>query len=502
MFLRDCSLVVFVSWPVEASLSSLFRGLEVCRCNTIYLISSKRRKDEVIRLASELLNCLSRLNVNVKSLPEIPDTDVSPELLPEVVKWFRVLAKRLCRDGYVCFTASSGSRLEVSSASISLERGCVDVIYVAFLWGPWLGSYYPFTPKPLQPAVLLHEGASVTCREAESSCFSQVLPHSVKGFNYLLNSLPELRRSTLEAQLIINSEKRVAGNPCLMTANSVTGRRGCMNECGRLIIEVRTNDAHIASECSDYCSWDKVVELVRDVVKQYEEITESGSSIGSCEVISMLLDASGFRQLTLAKASEGLTELKDVYGYILSDALEQVRQEAKALLDTCVIYKGIHTQLYEKRDLRTKLAIPACALVEMYEHIAQISGKGWGRIYRELRAELAKLLVKEIKSLINTIEREAIIKPCEVGIALASRRSNTIAITADELAYENLYREVSNVPAILANPKPLTEVKFLGNEYSRRVAYAYYAVAQLKAISKRLRHKLLRADMEVKVYME
>ncbi len=88
-----------------------------------------------------------------------------------------------------------------------------------------------------------------------------------------------------------------------------------------------------------------------------------------------------------------------------------------------------------------------------------------------------------------------------MGIALtASTRVGLIPVTADRATYENLLAREERIPAsILAEPAPINEVVFSERELSRRVTYAYYAVAQLKALSKLLARELSEAGASIKV---
>lgn len=77
------SCIVFYSSPIESSKTAIIRGLEVCCCNVVYIVSTMRRADE-IRSLCKVLNSLVR-NIEFKALPIIPDTNNSPELINEVV---------------------------------------------------------------------------------------------------------------------------------------------------------------------------------------------------------------------------------------------------------------------------------------------------------------------------------------------------------------------------------------------------------------------------------
>jgi len=487
--LRDCALAVFLSFPEEASLTALFRGLEVCACRNVLILSTKRRGGQARRLAEELNGVLGGLGIHVEALPSIPDVDSSPEDVPGVVTWFRrdFLRGRV-KGSPLCLMVSAGSRLEVSVAAISLERGLSNVAYVAFLWGPWRGTHYPYTPKPLEPLVGIHCRHGPACDELSgggAELSTRIVEAALKVVPPL--EAPRLRCATLEVQARLNAELPVASNPCVVTPE-VSGR-GCPGGCGPLSIEVTAGGGRVKlrAEADDYCSWDDVVDVVADLAKQYVEVRDKGV-LGEREdsIVSTILDLAGVRQLRVAEVSGALKgELSSFAGHALMGALHALSKGWVGVLDTNVLYKGIHVQALDYGvGNPPRVALPACAVIELYEHVAQVRHERDAKLGR-FRAEVAALVADLAKHLTPIVVREANAKPCEVGVALtASTRTGLVPVTADRAAYENLLSKEEGVPAsILAEPASINEVTFSERAASRKVTYAYYAVAQLKALS-------------------
>ena len=500
--LRDCVLVVFFSFPAEASLTALYRGLEVCGCRDVLILSTKRREAEVRELAERLGGELSGLGVRVVALPSVPDVDSTPEEVPGVVTWFRKnFLKGVVGGAPLCLMVSAGSRLEVSVASISLERDSSNVAYVAFLWGPWRGAHYPYTPKPLEPLAGIHCRDSPACDDLRGGGdrLGVRVVHVAERVTPPPKA-PTLRHATLMAQASINAELPVASNPCVVTPER--SGRGCPGGCGSLSIEISVEGVPpIRAEGSDYCSWNGVVDAVNVLAEQYLRLREAGKLDRLKDsIISTILDLAGVRQLRVVEVSGGLKgELNRFRGHALMEALHALPNGFMGVLDTCVLYKGIHVQALDYGiGNPPKVALPACALIELYEHAAQAT-HGRNPEQGKLKACVAPLLTELAKHLTPVTVREADAKPCEAGIALtASSRAGLIPVTADRAAYENLLSKEGGIPAsILAEPAPISEVRFSEREYSRRVTYAYYAIAQLKALS-RIMHRVLR-DLKVEI---
>ncbi len=463
------SCIVFYSHPRESSLTAIFRSLEVCCCSRVYVVSSRRRGGEV----KELLKVLKRLvpNVEFKALSIIPDVETDPKGISEVIK---VLRNEPFIKESTCFIASAGSRLEVASLSTVIRRELTDIIYVSFLWGPWRGTYYPFTPRPTQVAYVLHPGS-----ELFSECSEGFL--RLDGLVELLSmeDVPVLRGEVLKSQLMIN---RDLSSKCLSTD-------GELSNCGRLRVAIRFRGRELVSaEVSDYCSWSDVIKLT-EVLSSGADDVMSKYGLGSKEyaIVNTLLNVSGTKLLVI-RDSIG----SDLRSYVGKALIELMRgYEGSLLIDTNVIYAGVHNYLHEEPRLASKLVVPLSTYVEMYDHQVHTDNDP----YRVLRAEVSKLLINELSHFKPVVRRDVVVTPSEVGIATTKEY---VAVTSDRRAFNNLYKLLGR-EAVLTESVPVAKVEFLSSEFSRRVAYSYYAIAQLRALGKLVSNSVRRLGIDVEV---
>jgi len=463
------SCVVFYSLPVEASKTAIIRGLETCCCEKVYVLSTSRHANQVKELC-RLLNRLIR-NVEFKALPIIPDVEESPELINEAV--IRLKKLGLGREP-TCFIASAGSRLEVVSMTLILDRSLTDVIYVSFLWGPWGGTYYPFTPKPIQLAHILHPGIEVF-----NSCTTRL---NVVGLEELLDLsvASRLRREVLKSQLIMNYE---LNTKCLAYEHSISCK------CPKLRVSISYGGRElIGIEISDYCSWNEVIRLCNDLNREVTSLCDSVGQDTLCSTLSTILNVSGIRLLTVKECMN--VKYINGEGMALIDFLRGINDVT--IIDTNLIYQGIHNYLYEYPTVSNIVSVPLSTYVELYDHQVHVSQ---ANLYTEVRAELSKLLLDELNHFRPRTEVRATVRPSEVSIALIPEG---VAVTSDRRAYERLYKWLGR-KSVLTEPRPLSNVRFKSNERSRRVSYAYYSIAQLKALSKLLNSVLRRHRLSIDV---
>ncbi len=462
------SCVVFYSLPAEASKTAIARSLEICCCDVVYVISTLRHKEEV----EALCRTLSKLvrDVEFKSLPVIPDVDRSPELIDEVTGKLENVVRSFGGRA-LCFTASAGSRLEVASLSLLLNKELTDVIYISFLWGPWRGSYYPFTPKPVQLAHVLHRGPGTF-----EACTREV---NLNALSELLRSeeLPKLRREVLKTQLVINSELR---SRCLSH-----GGLDCPGVSVKVVYKGREC---VSVEAENYCSWKDVVKLCTELSRAVDDLCSSTRDGSLCNVLSTILNTSGIRLLVVDECVG--VDCSEYRNLALADAVGKLNDYV--LVDTNVIYQGVHNYLYENPSLANSVLIPLSTYVELYEHQVHVDKS---RLRTKVRAELSKLLIEELKYFKLKSEVRATATPSEVGIALIDEG---IALTSDGRAYDSLYKWLGR-RAVKTKLLSVGEVKFLDSEWGRMVSYGYYALAQLRALSKILGRVLSELGISIQV---
>ena len=463
-------LIIFYSHPIEASLTALFRGLEVCNPDEVIIISTRRRGDEVRKLLGILKNIKFRI------FTSIPDIETSFNEIPQVIDHIKNIFKSLTYDE-ICFVSSAGSRIEVSALSMVLDRSKTTVLYVSFPWGPWTGSFYPYTPKPIQ---IVHE--------IHGSGVLPVVGFKISSINHGLIknlTLPSFRKDVLLTQFILNTQ--LAETPCYATRDSID----CM--CPTLYIDiVYKGMSRIHIRINNYCSWDNVIRSLDELAKG---VVEFKSTVHDeiYKILELMLKISGIYVPVIDECSFGCRDLKDV---ILIDSLDKINRNIIA--DTNIIYSGLHNQIYERENkIRRYLELPLCLYLELYEHQAQFKSP-----YTRIRSLIAQLLADEINFWKLPTNNYIAHKPCEVGIALELARSREcIAITADRHAYERLFRFM-NLESILVKPQILSKVKFLTNEKSRRASYAYYALAQFIALARRLSNELNKYTLRIEAKFE
>ncbi len=466
---HDKVLVVFYSYPIEASLTGIFRGYEVCSPKKIVVVSTRRRADDLDRLVEILKSVFS--DVEIVSMPILPDIETSIEEIPSFIDYVKKVIDAV--KGYdICFVISSGSRIEVVSFSMVVDRSLLHALYISFLWGPWRSSFYPYTPKPIQP---VHEVHSYGLKPTAQTIYVDDDTHSK-----LLRDVSILRRETLLTQYRFNLEN--SATPCYI------GRDYSECSCRSMKIEVfYGRSPRIIVEIDDYCSPDSILKALYKLAREAYEVSLPDPVK---KALNLLLNVSGVRLLAIEECSYGCQEDRDV---ALVDYIEKTRR--RIVVDTNVLYMGIHNQFYENEHIfRQYMAIPLCLYVEMYEHQAHPQDP-----YRRLRASLVKLLLEELNRLNPAIDTHAAYTPCEVGIALSKQRE-VVVVTADRHAYTNLFKTL-NVESILLKPVPISKTRFLHDENSRRISYAYYALSQLKALTKILRDELHSLGLSIEIAM-
>jgi hypothetical protein len=245
-------VVVFYSVPVEASLSALFRSLEVCGGDRVFVVSTARRGSD----AREVVSMFGQsVGVGAEPAPVFPDEDTAqPVEISRAVDIVKSVAGG-CEE--VCVDVSSGSRLEVAAAVAAFTQlGSAKIFYTSFAWGPWKGLFYPLTPKPIQRVYFLAP------RRGSLKPSTAVFQASAGDLLALAFAGSELRRRVAEAQY--NTNKQLDS---LCYADSEGFECSCMG----LEAVVYTGSAPaIRGEARDYCSWSDAVNAVAGVVEGFE----------------------------------------------------------------------------------------------------------------------------------------------------------------------------------------------------------------------------------------
>ncbi len=440
-------LLAFVSYPIEASISAVARGIEILEeLEGVAIVSTSAWIDKV----RALVEAIESVGLRARAYTEFPDPLVNPRgfSMDSASSYVKKVMSEL--GGEACIAVSSGSRLEVA-ISVAEALG-QPILYVSFGWGPWNGSFYPYTPRPIEIAYLA-KGARARERVEPS-----IVEKLGKAFEGLLGErkVPRLRRLALSTQLEMNAA---------IPSPLVDGYGG---ECPSLKIKVGTKRGSCIATASSYCDPSEVVKAVSEVGKCLLE--ESGKSFdsltGSRDPVTSLAT-------TVAEVS-GILLLVDENNELFVDSLPKFRASCSEVdVDTNVVFGGLHAQLYDKPSSVRDLLLPACVDLEIYRKLVEARGRE-----ELLEATLGQLALEEVKSFGLPRDLEASSVPCEASLYVSK---HSIA-TADRRAFERL---LSSKPcAKLLRLAPISEARMEPGYELRKASYAYYAVAQLGAIAK------------------
>ncbi len=453
-------IVVFASTPFEACLSAIARCLEsLDDVVGVAIVATREWKERIEILGKKLGECLG---IEVRSYTDFPDPLVNPSgfSMYEARRYVEKIGSELGKD--VALVVSSGSRLEVSIASLAMEPRAF--IYVSFGWGPWQGAFYPYTPRPIEPMYILGE---VKVRDRVDSDFVEKLAKALRDF--LPKSMPKLREMVLEAQVEINKE----------ILDPIAFPRKSRGACPRMTIRISCGSSSRSGSISEsvtivnVCDYREVVSKIgtlarnlrdkidRELSIAYTSILREGSRCAS--VVSTILGISGLETLVVRDGST----LVEALPHIFSSRGEKVA------IDTNVVYGGLHNQLYDKPDASKYLVYPACVELEIYRKL--VESRDPSQVFE---AYLGMLAHEELSSFPMTKDPQLHAIPCETALYV----SRYVVATADRRAYERLLSKRSERAELLER---VSTMKAIATSYElKKASYAYYAIAQLKAIEK------------------
>ena len=462
------TLVVFVSYPFEAALSAIARGIEVLDVDKLVLVSTSRWRSEVEALRSCLEGSVVRKVVVDYGFP---DPLIDPYSFGTDVARKRI-ENILGSEENVCIATSSGSHLEISTALEVLKPRCS--VYVMFGWGPWRGAFYPYTPRPLQLAYIDGE---YPARDRIDSSLTTKIADALRRF---LSLEPRFRRAVLEQQLAINMQIQ---HPLAFPYGSRYGSTGCLEVSISISIDGRTVVAHTID---DYCDMRKVVDGVTHIGRRIaetclEELSLSRSRKRASSSISLLSTIARFSGLLIPAASDSRRLLIDIAREI-GDAIA---------IDTNLVFDGIHSQLYEYPEVARRLVEPLCLELEVYTKLAEARDD-----VSRVEAEIGRIGIEELHSFPLVKDYSASYTPCEVSLYL----SRYIVATGDRVAYEGLLKKRRDGKTILIESLDLKSVD-MGSDTDivRRASYAYYAIAQLASLRKMFEKELARARIGIEI---
>lgn len=390
------------------------------------------------------------VSVKVRGLSEHAVAEYQEDPLP------RILRKTLFEDEEgIVLVSSAGRRLAASVALAGFDKNH-EIVHVNFYWGPWTGLYYPYTPRRLEPVIVMHSSLEARSWEQVETA-SNHLPN-LSSTNCTLpgvGTLTPLRCAMAEFARRLNRARGSVRGPPLTS------------KCGRLVLEVDTLGEWSADPCSHKSVGDLLYRLARAIHMWGNERDPNR--------LSQMLAWSGASPLHFSNGSP-----------------------KSIVADTSLIYHGIHNLVYEG----VSLAIPECAVAEIMSNVAEA-------VKRRRRDPQSFSTILAYHALGEARRRGASIvpsgpRPCDTGVTRIDPIlvDGAILATSDSGAY-NLWSvhpisRLAEPKHVYYNPEETVKPDPLHPE---TISRTYYALLQL-IIAVALASRLKIMDGDVKVTVE
>jgi len=368
---------------------------------------------------------------------------------------------RILRKSYfegspgLILVSSAGRRLAASVALAGFDKDH-EIVHVNFYWGPWTGLYYPYTPRRLEPIVVMHsalephsweEVRSVADRVPDLSTTHCILPG--------LGDLTPLRCAVAELARRLNKARGFVRGPPLS------------HKCGMLRVSLET----IGEWKADLCDHN----AVGDLLYRFARAVNMWASEVDPHRLAQILAWSGASPLKFDGA-----------------------MPMSVIADTSLLYHGIHNYVYEGLPI----TIPECAVAEIMSNVAE-AVKRKKRDPQSFATILAYLALVEARRYGASIVPSGP-RPCDTGVTRIDPIlvDGTTLVTSDSGAY-NLWRvhpisRLAKPLHIYYNPEETIKPDPL---YPETLSRTYYALLQL-IIAVILASKLQILDSNVKVQVE
>ena len=358
------------SYALEAVVSTVLRVLEEYSVSRVILVGMERARG----FLEEASKTLSRV---------IPDLEVEYRLVCDWLtrrecsaEWeLRKIVIGLCSEygeESIVVAFSPGSRRLAAATAMSglafsvkdtvATSSCMaEVVHVDFLFGPWSGATYPYTPRALEPVIRVHPVLERLPQPRNRASGMPDLPGSGCR-DPLGRSLPPLRCSVLELARRINAAPHAPRS----IIDPPSGRVG---SCGELRVTIESDLAPGYSatlEVSDACDLEDLREKIPGFL---------GALCGMLETVEEKVPDPGFgtrrwalRQLLYLS---GLAPpiIREAHGPD-SDNLRGLRLKnvgRPVVPDTNLVYSGLHNEAYQ--GLRVRL--PYCVVYEILSRYAE-----------------------------------------------------------------------------------------------------------------------------------
>ncbi len=248
-----------------------------------------------------------------------------------------------CEEGGVVLVSSAGRRLAASMAvtGVWLRDCSLDVVHLYFYFGPWSGLPYPYTPRRLEPLIILHPSRGPYQRGEERNAAKRAPDLSGHCESPYTGRLPPLRCAMAELARRINAASR--GSYLLPSMEKP--------ECGKLV--VRVNNYGLAA--GDLC---REQEMARVASRLAQRIMALEEDLGY--PIRSALAWTGLAHLRARLPSGEVVPLPRLF------------RERSVIVDSVMVYYGVHRYYWEGGHV----LVPECAIREIHGRMAESVKRG------------------------------------------------------------------------------------------------------------------------------
>ncbi len=443
-----------------AAMSTSARVYEEYPVASYTILASKPvSQDQVRALRSILGKMVGQGNVDVKYIDARPERLVGESEDSLVFESLKILEETAASGESVVVSVSpAGWRLAAALAIAGVRGGAgrsYDVIHVHFYFGAWRGLPYPYTPRRLEPLIVMHkaEGPGETPRNAAMLRYAAELSWSeestctprIPG----TRPLPPLRCAVAETARRLND---VEGARALLP--------GSLGPCGR--ISVAIGDRSVAE--AELCDEKSVARAAGKIAMLLNELAESFDSKGS--------------PLAQAVAWTGLAALEVWSPEGPRGPLPEASAEPGLVADTSLLYYGIHVYAWGG----IPVGIPECAEIEVERAWSHALKHGRIETPRDAASMLAYLAFLEVKGAGGrTIPTPPV--PCDIALPKADpvTLEGLHPATADDGAFRYWRRHpnLRGATILKVSFDPIrAERPFEGLENPERLSRLYYGLVQ------------------------
>ncbi len=443
-----------------AALSTGARIYEEYPVSSYTILASKPVSQEHVRsLRLFLGKMVGQGNVDVKYIDARPERLIDEPEDRLVFDSLRVLEETASAGEPVVVSVSSAGRRLAAVLAIAGVRGgaygSYDVVHVHFYFGSWRGLPYPYTPRRLEPLIVMHKavGPGDTPRNAAMRRYAAELSWSeestcspkIPG----TRPLPPLRCAVAETARRLND---VEGARALLLGN--------LGACGRLTVFI--GDKSVAE--AELCDEKSVARAAGKLAKLLNELAEAFDSKGS--------------PLAQAIAWTGLATLEVWSPEGPKGPLPEAAAEPGLIVDTTLLYYGIHVYAWEG----IPVGVPECTEIEVERAWSHALKHGRIETPRDAASLLAYLAFLDVKGAGGrTIPTPPV--PCDVALPKADpvTLEGFNPATGDDGAFRYWRRHpnLRGATILKVSFDPLkAERPFEGLENPERLSRLYYALVQ------------------------